>query len=98
MTKVIYNGPEGFASREIGEATGEGDLLHTGDVLELPFELAERLLRSSSLFESVSDYDDLTVPQLKDVAREQGRTGYGGMTKDELVALIRSPRGEGGSA
>jgi hypothetical protein len=94
MTKVIWNGPEGFANRDVGAETGEGDLLEPGAVYEVSQELAERLLESSEQWAPVTDYDRLTVEQLRDVAKEQGRSGYSKLSHGELVKLVRSPKGD----
>jgi hypothetical protein len=36
------------------------------------------------------DYDDWTVPQLRDRAKELGITGYSGKRKAELVTMLRT--------
>ena len=35
------------------------------------------------------DYDERTVPELRDRARDLGLTGYSRMRKDELITLLR---------
>jgi hypothetical protein len=35
-------------------------------------------------------YQDWTVPQLKERAKELGMSGYSGLTKDKLVARLRN--------
>lgn len=35
-------------------------------------------------------YDDWTVPQLKKRAKELGLSGYSGLTKDKLIAMLRN--------
>lgn len=37
--------------------------------------------------------DDMTVLELRGVAKEEGVTGYGALTKEDLVAAIRQARG-----
>ncbi|XAS64293.1 DUF7218 family protein [Pseudarthrobacter sp. So.54] len=37
------------------------------------------------------DYDDWTVPQLKQRAKEIGLKGYSGKRKNELIAALRNP-------
>ncbi len=36
-----------------------------------------------------TDYQDRTVPELQDRAKELGLSGYSDMTKDELIDLLR---------
>ncbi|MDN3497267.1 Rho termination factor N-terminal domain-containing protein [Planococcus sp. APC 4015] len=36
------------------------------------------------------DYDDWTVPQLRDRAKELGISGYSGRRKAELISMLRS--------
>lgn len=35
-------------------------------------------------------YDDWTVPQLRNRAKELGLSGYSGLTKDTLIAKLRN--------
>lgn len=35
-------------------------------------------------------YDDWTVPQLRNRAKELGLSGYSGLTKDKLIAKLRN--------
>ena len=39
-----------------------------------------------------SDYDERTVPELRDRARDLGLTGYSRLRKDQLIDLLRGDR------
>lgn len=51
---VRYTGAAGAECRELGAATGAGDVLEPGKVYTLPAALAEALVSSSSSFELVT--------------------------------------------
>lgn len=53
MASVRFEGPQGQVCREVGEATGEGDVLEPGRVYELPDELADQLVASSQQWQKV---------------------------------------------
>lgn len=53
MESVKFEGPSGQVSREVGQATGEGDMLEPGRVYELPDELVDRLCGSSQAWRRV---------------------------------------------
>lgn len=53
MSKVRYIGGEGTVNRDVGEATGRGDVLEPGAVYDLPAELARSLVASSTAWETV---------------------------------------------
>ena len=100
MTLVLYTGPDGQASREIGLATGRGDLLETGAVYDVPPELAARLVgggeaedgleqAGGAFFERVNDLDDLTLEQLQQIARDRRVKGRTKMDRAQLLAALR---------
>lgn len=88
-TSVKYVGPDGQANHDVGQETGEGDLLEHGRMYEVSAELAKRLVESSSSWERVSDFDDLNVKQLRALARERGVEGTSKLGRDELIAALR---------
>ena len=107
MTLVRYVGPDGQANREIGLATGSGDLLEPGAVYDVPAELAHRLVGAETpegepdqaggvFFERVVNLADLTLEQLQLVARERDVKGRSKMGRDELLAALRGEPTAGG--
>ena len=89
MANVIYNGPEGQANHEVGVAAGKGDMLQPGEVYDLPLELANRLVNSDTRWERVTNYDELTDKQLRDIAAEEEIEGRSKMKRAELIAALR---------
>lgn len=85
---VLYTGPDEAISPEIGRAVG-GDRLTSGRVYDLDAEIVERAVAGSPHFSRVSKVSDLTVEQLRDVARARGLEGYSDAGKDALVKLVR---------
>ena len=72
---VLYTGPDEAISPEIGRAVG-GDRLTSGRVYDLEAEIVDRAVAGSPHFERVSNVGNLTVEQLRDVARLRGLEGY----------------------
>lgn len=100
MANVIYKGPEGQANHEVGVLTGKGDMLEPGGVYELPLELANRLVNGDARWERVTDYDELTDKQLREIAAEEGIEGRSKLKRGQLIAALRGeeyvePAGDG---
>lgn len=88
-TRLIWNGDSGVANRDVGAATGAGDLLEPGGVYSVPAELADQLLASSQDWARVTDYDGLTLEQLRAAARDANIEGRSKLNRDELIAALR---------
>ncbi|WP_217993420.1 Rho termination factor N-terminal domain-containing protein [Bacillus wiedmannii] len=63
----------------------------TGHVWCVSEEHGSRLLKSEDFIpfdEPQSDLNDLTVAELKEVAKERGLTNYSGLKREELIELL----------
>ncbi|WP_141521158.1 Rho termination factor N-terminal domain-containing protein [Bacillus toyonensis] len=63
-------------------------LLKRGDTMGLAaFQRMRRLQASQEERKSV-DLEKLTVPELKDIAKEKGISGYSKMNRDDLLEVL----------
>lgn len=65
----------------------EGVLIQTGQEVELTEEKAEELGNKVGL-SGKDKLAELTVPELKEIARDNGLEGYAELKKDELVEVL----------
>jgi hypothetical protein len=83
VTKVRYTGEAG-ALREVGEATGKGDLIEPGAIVNVPAALARRLVASSSSWQLVKK---LELEEGNDMARKDSF----GLAKQAVLGTSQSP-------
>lgn len=88
MARVKFIGPPGLANVEVGAATGEGDFLEPDKVYDLPKDLAERLVESSSFWKAEGGNGGPTVAQLRERAGELGLDLPSKATKAEIQKAI----------
>lgn len=89
MRKLEYTGPLDQVNLDVAAATGDGRMT-PGRVLEVDSELAGRLLASSEHYRPLRNLADLSKAQLLELAGEADVDGRSSMTKDQLVAALRS--------
>lgn len=65
----------------------QGKIVPIGETVELSAEQAERLGEKVTMVEETS-LEDMTVAELKDIAKAKGIEGYGEMKKAELIAAL----------
>lgn len=76
--------------------------LHGGEVYDLPDGLAQYLVRTGVAVRAdepaSSEWEGLTVGELRDVARERDIPGRSSMTKAELIAALEASDEDDGDA
>lgn len=97
MKRPIYLAGKSFTVGDREVATGDpvpeaNDWLHVQNWINQGYLVLsgyeDEVTTEEEVAEPGDEYEDLTVPELREIAKEQGRTGYSKLPREDLLELL----------